>query len=171
MSMQPPQTMEPDRRPPGNFLHRHRGKLVWLAILGILILIQWPMIAGLFYRITGAAPPPDHIPWRTNFDAALAESKTTGKPVLLDFSASWCPPCQMMKRNAWPDPDVGKVVRSQYIPVAVDVDQPASVAVARRYDITSIPAIVIVDSTGRVLKQGAFMSASELVDFLGNKPG
>ncbi|MGE5607841.1 MAG: thioredoxin family protein [Bacillota bacterium] len=124
------------------------------------------MFKGMFYRVSGSPAPSDGIPWRTDFNAALAESKQSGKPVLLDFSASWCPPCQVMKHDVWPDPKVREAVTTDYIPVLIDIDAAGNQAVAARYGIDAIPAILIVDADGKVLKQGSLMSSGSLVNFL-----
>jgi protein disulfide-isomerase len=111
----------------------------------------------------------DHIPWRTDYDAALAEGKAAGKPILIDFSATWCPPCQQMKRAAWPDARVASLAGGKYIPLAMDVDTPGAKGPGERYGINTIPAVLIVDSNGKVLRQGAYMSADDLAAFLAQR--
>lgn len=141
--------------------------IVWPAlIIGFVLLTQWTMISELGYRAFGIEPPADKIPWRTDYAAALDEAKQTGKPVLLKFTASWCPPCQAMKRNVWPDADVEKAVTGTYIPVVLDVDEPGSETPARLYEVTTIPRILIVDGNGRVLKDGAYMGRGGMLAFL-----
>jgi protein disulfide-isomerase len=111
----------------------------------------------------------DHIPWRTDYDAALAEGKKAGKPILIDFSATWCPPCQEMKRSSWPDSRVADLASSKYIPLAMDVDSPGAKDPGAKYGISTIPAILVVDGDGKVLRQGSFMSADELATFLASQ--
>lgn len=111
-------------------------------------------------------PIPDHIPWRTDLASALEESKKMGKPVLVDFSATWCPDCQQMKHASWPDPRIGKAVTSGYIPLLMDADSPNSKAPGARYQIQTIPAILVLDSSGNVIRQAGFMSPDELFAFL-----
>ena len=150
-----------------SWVRRHRADLIVGAVLlAVLLVAQVPMLKAMASRLLGVGPPEDGIPWRTDFPKALEESRQTGKLVLLDFWATWCPPCQTMKYNAWPDASVRQAVIAGYIPVAVDVDARGSEALSRRYDISTIPAILVVNSDGQVLAQGSFMSASSLRQFL-----
>lgn len=69
-----------------------------------------------------------------HFSADVLEAD---RPVLVDFTADWCPPCRVLKpalaELAGERPDV-KVV-------ALDVD--ASPATAARYEVLSLPTLVL----------------------------
>lgn len=111
----------------------------------------------------------DTIPWRTDYSAALDEAKKADKPILIDFSATWCPTCQEMKRSSWPDQRVNHLATTAYIPLNLDVDAASSKAATQRYAIDTLPAILVVDSDGKVLRQTSYMNAEELTKFLSAK--
>jgi thiol:disulfide interchange protein len=151
---------------------RRSVPLILLAAIAVVSFRFMPTWTANPVRPLGAGSG-DAISWRTDLASALADSRTLHKPVLVDFSASWCPPCQTMKREAWPDTQVAQLVEREFVPVLLDVDQTQGQEAGRRYGVEFIPSILVLDSEGRVLRQGGFMSRDELVEFLraGGKSG
>ena len=78
--------------------------------------------------------------------AHAAEAQTgSDRPLLLDFSATWCGPCRQMR------PEIARL-KEQGLPVKeIDIDH--SPALAARYRITGVPAFLFVDADGRVLER------------------
>lgn len=152
--------------PTGNWFSRHSTTLLIFAVLIVLILLQWPAVKNMLANALGLPLPEDHIAWRTDYAAALEESRSSGKPVLIDFSAPWCPTCQVMKREVWPDAEVSQLIESNYIPLLQDVERPGSQTAAQRYDIYALPDILIVDANGSVLRRATGFSRSAMLRFL-----
>lgn len=142
------------------------GRLLWGLVVLAVVFLQWPMLKGTFYRVAGTEAPKPTVAWRGDFDAAAAEGARVGKPLLLVFSASWCPPCLVMKHDVWPDPEVSRAVNGQFIPVLIDADDPRSAALSRRYEVEGIPAVLVVDADGRVVRRGSYMSKAAAIPFL-----
>jgi hypothetical protein len=64
-------------------------------------------------------------------------------PVLLDFHASWCGPCQEMR------PAIAQLIDKGYPVKSIDIDR--SKSLAARYRVQEVPTFVVVDSEGREL--------------------
>ena len=144
------------------------NRVLIAVIAAVALFTAWPTIKGIYYA--HFPPPPlsaDQLPaWRHDFDAALAESAQSGKPVLIDFTADWCPPCKVMDAEVWPDADVRAAIADRVIPLKLDLDAPATAGPQFRYGVESIPAVLIVDAAGAVLARGELMTADEMVHFI-----
>ncbi|HWE02517.1 MAG TPA: thioredoxin family protein [Tepidisphaeraceae bacterium] len=128
--------------------------LIFLAIDAVIIL---PRFGG----------KKEIIPWRTDFAAARAEAARTHRPLFLDFTASWCGPCQTMRRTAWTDPAVAAAM-ADLVPVQIDIDQQGDLA--RKFGISSIPALLLLDERGNVLKeQAGLLSPDKFIAWLKSK--
>lgn len=104
------------------------------------------------------------IAWYTSLPDALEESKKTGKPVFIDFFATWCPPCKMMDEQTYPDPTVIKEAQ-KWIMVRIDTDKQTDVAM--KYGIRSLPTLGVVKSDGKpVTAMMGFVDAKGFVQFL-----
>ena len=94
-----------------------------------------------------------------NFEAEVIKSD---KPVLVDFWAPWCGPCQMM------EPIVSELAKEMGDKVKIgklNVDENSGVA--EKYQIMSIPTVIIFKG-GNVVKQLVGVQSGEtLKDELG----
>ena len=71
-----------------------------------------------------------------------------------------------MKREVWPDPTVAAAVEADYIPIYVDVDLEQYAPVVQRYQVRSIPTILIVNDQGDILRQAGAMARNKALKFL-----
>jgi 2,3-bisphosphoglycerate-independent phosphoglycerate mutase len=93
-----------------------------------------------------------------------AEARRTGRLVLVDVGADWCPPCIAMKHDVWSDPEVGRRVAASYVPLLVDADRDD--VVSPRYGVSGIPTVLILDASGNVIRRASYLPRSGMLRFL-----
>lgn len=96
----------------------------------------------------------------TNFEQEVLASDI---PVLIDFNADWCGPCQMMK------PVVEEIAEEKAGEIKVcdcNVDENADLAL--KYGIMSIPCFISMDKGVFKDKLVGAVSKEELIDFVCN---
>lgn len=81
-------------------------------------------------------------------EESVSDVKVTGLPVIMDFSATWCPPCQQFKPIF---EDAKDRYSGQIEFKTIDVD--AEKELAQQFNITSIPAIIFIDAEGNEINR------------------
>ena len=100
-----------------------------------------------------AAPAaPAAVTWQADLNAAFAESKRTGKPVLIVFGASWCHYCHKQDDETLTDAGV-KAQLARFVPVRLDYD--AHEKAAEILEVKTLPQAVILSPTADLLGRAA----------------
>ena len=61
-------------------------------------------------------------PQYTDYNEAIAASRESGKPILVDFTGYGCVNCRKMEASVWTDPQVSETIREKYLLVSLFVD-------------------------------------------------
>lgn len=121
--------------------------------------------------VGGLLPPPDY-PYRTktnsvakagekpwilnDFPRALAESKATGKPILIDFTGYTCTNCRDMEINVFPLPDVQRELEN-YVLVKLYIEENDHADLQDRLiKVSTLPSYVVLEP-----------GTDQLVEFVG----
>jgi len=143
------------------------GRTVLPAILPATIVATPP--AALAAGPGNAAPanaatpaPPAKVTWeivRTGegvqslIESRIAAASQAGKPVMLDFWATWCAYCKKLDKQVWVEPAV--VAESQrFVTIKIDATKPDDAdmtAVKEMFRVPGLPTVAFIDSGGRIL--------------------
>jgi thiol:disulfide interchange protein DsbD len=121
-----------------------RGRVMRLACAFILL------IGGVAFAI----PPRKgaEVQWQ-KYDAAAVSA--TGKPIVIDFFATWCIPCKELDAEVFSDAAVAKDL-DRFTRIKADLtnaDDPHVQELTKRYGVVGVPTVVFIDSSGREMPQ------------------
>jgi thioredoxin-like negative regulator of GroEL len=106
-------------------------------------------------EVSNAGPAFEH-----KLSDALAKAQTQGKPVIAIFSAVWCGPCQMMKKEVYPS-TVVRPYHDKFVWAYIDADEESNAPDAQKYGVQGIPHIEFLDKDGKSLDKQIGASSPE----------
>jgi thioredoxin 1 len=134
--------------------------------VGIFIVVASGVLA-----LSGAASRPiydESADAQRQIRMAMAEASRTGKNIVLDFGANWCPDCRALDAEMR-KPELSSLIAKAFVIVPIDVGRMnKNLDLARRYHIPlekGIPALAVLDARGRLLyaqQNGQFEDARHL---------
>jgi thiol-disulfide isomerase/thioredoxin len=109
-----------------------------------------------------------------SLESAVMESRRTGKPILIDFSADWCGPCQRLKHEVFEDSDRARIVQTTVVPVSI-VDRrrengenpPEIEALQQKFGVDAFPTLIVFwPETGKGAKAQGYGDADQAVEWI-----
>jgi thiol:disulfide interchange protein DsbD len=156
----------------GVILMGFAGFYFWLAIGSWHILPEKPVSSASSMSRSGAKVAKG-IEWQNYTPAVLERALGSGRPVMVDFYADWCLPCQEMEATTYRNAGAMRAVeRFERIKVDLtDAGNEKNMDLAQEYGVQGIPTLLFFDSKGKEHTESrstGYIDARDLVAILEN---
>lgn len=139
----------------GKSAHWRKGIGIVILILGVASMLNgllthygWrnagPVGSAVVERIAG-----ETVGWRADESAALAEARSSGRPVLIDFTAEWCGACHELDKLTWSDPAISGALGG-FVALRLDMTRKNADtdAIRSRWRVNGLPTVIVLDRQG-----------------------
>jgi protein disulfide-isomerase len=135
-----------------------------------LLIIAW----GLWYIYS--PPGVVHLPWQTDFPAAQALARQTGRRIFMDFTGSdYCAPCQRLQKEVFSTVEFAAYAATNLVLVEVDfpawkelpkAQQEANQALSDKFKVEGFPTLILLNSEGKELGRFTDVAARTPREFI-----
>jgi thiol:disulfide interchange protein DsbD len=106
---------------------------------------------GAFGFIAGFSKPSRSLAWeKISVAEARSKAATERRPLLLDFTASWCGACKELDKHTFSEASVAQEA-GRFVAVKVDAtddEDPAVAATLKEHKVVGLPTVLVYDSRG-----------------------
>jgi len=137
-----------------------KAKFLLVAILAIACFVGW--------RYFGPRNALASAGFDDDWDKSVEQSRASGRPALVLFTADWCPACRQFEGDALADADVQRYIREKFTPVIVDLSHQGGPNDERARDckVRFIPTMILYDTRGRECARTGGMPGNMLLMWL-----
>lgn len=142
----------------------HR-KAITIAFLTIMLFF-------VYYAINAAPLLTDeehtylgNLKWYKTYEQGKSVAEESGKPMFLYFWTIWCPYCEKMQTEVFPQPEVNRLLRENFVLIAIDMD--VNKKDAQRFGVQYPPHEIFLTPEGEVISRvPGYVPAEELLSIL-----
>ena len=151
-----------------------------LVAVGGCVVAAW--LGGSALRVSTPAPPPQPtasgkpgvpaaMTWVPYSDTALKKALAEGRPIMIDFYATWCAACKELDDKTYTDPRVIEKAQG-FVNMKADFTKVADVdsdPTAKRFAIKGLPTVIFFRSDGtevKDLRQEQFVPADLMLELM-----
>ena len=132
--------------------------------------LTFALLAILFISFSGfKSPKTDTNPkggvvfYSGSYDNLLREARKQKKPIVLEFWAAWCGPCQKLDKETFKNKNLGEYIKDNYLIYKVDIDTFDGMEIVDRFGVDVFPTLLVLDNKGhQISKMNGFYPPSSL---------
>ena len=109
------------------------------------------LVASLGYAWYSFYVPSNKVAWADDIVSAQPKASKSGTNVMLFFTAEWCVPCRIMKRQIFADQEAMTAINARVVPVMLYADNPDAEKAFKQYNVGGTPVTIFTDPEGKVL--------------------
>ncbi|MEM6379977.1 MAG: thioredoxin family protein [Bacteroidota bacterium] len=89
----------------------------------------------------------------SNIQAGIQAAAHAEKLLMAHFVADWCMPSKWMEEHAFNHPEIKRFLTDDYLSIKVDIDETAGFQDKERYQVETLPTILIFSASGKMLER------------------
>ena len=125
-------------------------------------------VFGLFVIVGAFTTVEESLNWTYDETQGLEEARTTNKPAMIDFFATWCGACVELDKFTFSDPRV-KSRLEDFVKIKLDFSRGSEQVeqLKKKYGIVGLPVVLFLDSEGKPLKRlEKFVGPKEFLEII-----
>jgi thioredoxin-related protein len=86
-----------------------------------------------------------------NLEEAKKLAQQENKLIFIDLYTTWCGPCKLMKKNTFPNPELGEFFNKNFISLYIDAEKEGT-ELAKKFKIVNYPSFLFLDQNGELVQ-------------------